>query len=86
MAFLITSSGVKGKGKALLDSTSDPPTAARSASKPVLPIPLVHAPSWASGAEYWALAAGMKVTLGLKLILHLLLLHSAEHATTAWLM
>jgi len=34
----------------------------------------------------WALAAGMKVTLGLKLILHLLLLHSAEHATTAWLM
>jgi hypothetical protein len=40
------------------------------------------------GAEYWALAAGMKVTLGLKLMLHLVLLRSAEHATTAllWLM
>jgi hypothetical protein len=35
------------------------------------------------GAEYWALAAGMKVTLGLKRMLHLVLLRSAEHATTA---
>jgi hypothetical protein len=44
-----------------------------------LHIPLVGA----SGAEYWALAAGMKVTLELKLMLNLVLLRSVEHATTA---
>jgi hypothetical protein len=34
-------------------------------------------------STYWALAAGMMVTLGLELMLHLVLLRSAEHATAA---